>query len=580
MGVGTVFIWPHWGICHAERSNIAPNTRFRQPACRLSRKCLGRFDCRAVHGMGRLGQYPARLSMVRVLLDFVCGLGAFYGIGNGRFRASSGRVPVARLLALAACRLGLVSGAAFDFESSLFFRLQSVPAMVNTDEIVCMNVQKEQADLLKPDPWGTTNYFGFPAGSFYLIGTMAKVMGGMTLEIGRLANAFWGLLLGATVYLFFRLKWPPLWSFLAALMAATNQAVLGISRMALLHSLAVWIEVAALVVLWVAWRRRSLMGQIFGGLFAGLGVYFYYSARITLVLWMAYLIVYTAERQPQKWVKNLLRSAWPVLMGFILCSGPMAVASLKSHGQIPDYAQQQLVIYAKGRALVRQWEGTSNTAAALRSNLWRGLTAFNNQLSDRGNIYVNPGHGFTDPLSGILLWVGIAAAIKRRRAFDQFALSGFVTLWLGLSFLTTKNPEFERLMSVTPFLYYFIMNGLLAIPYASGRWVSFRKWGFTFIVLGVGVWNVRTCWHKPVLQRNREIRSDHGALRRVVQTVRVLYLLHGDGSFSALSVVRWNGVVRLGQLFYPSRSEYPVVLSRSVIFCRARPDFNGRARFL
>ena len=76
-----------------------------------------------------------------------------------------------------------------------------------------------------------------------------------------------------------------------------------------------------------------------------------------------------------------------------------------------------------------------------------GLGTFNSKVVDHGWIYVNYGHGFVDPLTGIVLWLGVAIVglgLIRRRREDEGALlmlGGFLVLWLSFAFARQQGAE-------------------------------------------------------------------------------------------------------------------------------------------
>ena len=68
----------------------------------------------------------------------------------------------------------------------------------------------------------------------------------------------------------------------------------------------------------------------------------------------------------------------------------------------------------------------SSVAGGLKTNFRWGLSTFNNTVTDHGFIYLNSGHGFVDPLTGIFLWVGLALVgirLFRRRGGSRASSS-------------------------------------------------------------------------------------------------------------------------------------------------------------
>ena len=149
--------------------------------------------------------------------------------------------------------------------------------------------------------------------------------------------------------------------------------------------------------------------------------------------------------------RRILTSGAIAVAGFVLVATPIMIAEShipRSSGIPSDYDPQHstYMIYPEARERERQWVYASSIAEGLKTNIRWGLGAFNNTVTDNGNIYVNPGHGFVDPLTGILLWLGIGLIVVRlvRRELDEgelLAVAGFVSLWLGVGVPRQQGAE-------------------------------------------------------------------------------------------------------------------------------------------
>ena len=114
--------------------------------------------------------------------------------------------------------------------------------------------------------------------------------------------------------------------------------------------------------------------------------------------------------------------------GFVLMAGPFLIAEAKAPQiSVEVDPTAQLLITARGTGAP---EGLGRHADSVlegyKTNVECGLTTFNSKVVDHGYIYINPGHGFVDPLTGILLWIGVAGVglwfIRRRRATEPWPL--------------------------------------------------------------------------------------------------------------------------------------------------------------
>jgi len=336
-----------------------------------------------------------------------------------------------------------------------------MPHRVNTDEIIFLMTADGLLQNPHPDLFGLTHYFGFPAGSFLVIGRMSQWLGGIGLEQVRWVNGFFGLCTVGAAYAYYRYLWAKREAWWAALLFGTSQALVGISRMAVRDNLPVFVEIVAMVLLIRGLARRSRASLLLGGFVAGLGVYNYYSARIIFIVWTIFLAFLWAVLPRPNRLKKLVLAWSTSALGFFLVAAPMAIASWKGRQELIGYPAGQFVFSQEGHHIVEMWEGMP-FRKAYWSNLWKGLTVFNNGLSDRGNIYINPRHGFLDPVSGMFLWVGVAVwFFHRRRSLPQrLAASGLLVIWLFLSILTTKNPEYSRMLVVLPFAILFAFQGM------------------------------------------------------------------------------------------------------------------------
>jgi len=420
------------------------------------------------------------------------------------------------------------------FTPLYLFRLYEIPWQVNTDEIVVMMVS-ERAATFDVSPLGVRDdYFGFPNLEFLMLGRLNKLLGGVTLHHARMVHASFGLVIIVLYYLFLRQQSvSPFIGFAGSVILGANHALLGISRMAIRDNLALLTELTALTVLIHGLRKESRLLSLLGGGLAGLTFYCYYPARITIWIWaLSFLILWVLKRmQLRKGIVigdfNLwclkrahLRMGMTLgalnALGFLVIALPIIIAALRSPNA-SMYPRQQFLIFQEGRQLQMAWSSSKTPEEAVKKNILNGLTAFNNTLHDHGYIYPNYNHGFLDPLTGVLIWLGLGLLLMKpkKKEADIVILVGFFTLWLLFSFLITKAPIYTRLLTTLPFTSFLAITAIKTIgdrlraPLAGKSVVM-------AVVITIVLWNL-SIWGDFVSKGTAE-GNDVGGTARYVES--------------------------------------------------------------
>jgi len=354
------------------------------------------------------------------------------------------------------------------------------PVQVNSDELAVMGAVRDYGHPHGADPFGPGNYMTRPALLFIVWARLGNMLGGIDLFHMRLLHALVGLLTIAACYALFRLLLPRNWAFFATLLVGVNHSMFMISRLAMRENTAVLVLVVALTLLLWGLRRGNELGLYLGGFVAGLGFYVYYPARITFPIWIAFLIALGLVYRKRFSVRRLLAVGAITAAGFVLAATPIIYAE----SQIPAAEVRQegglrmsLLIYPEARAQQQFWVFADSEWDGWKTNVRMGLGTFNSKFVDHGWIYANDGHGFVDPVTGIVLWLGvglIGVALIRRRRDDPGALlmlGGFLFLYLSFAFLVNKAPNYTRLLVTLPFVAYFVTE---AVRWAANRWRSVR----------------------------------------------------------------------------------------------------------
>jgi Dolichyl-phosphate-mannose-protein mannosyltransferase len=404
------------------------------------------------------------------------------------------------------------------------------PVQVGSDEVAIMWASRTYADgTPNVDILGPSEYLGRPTLLFAIWGNLGQLLGDIDLFHMRLLHALLGLLVVAASYALFRQLLPRRWALFAAFVLGASHAFLVISRLAMRENTAVLVEVVALALLLWGLRRDHALATFAGGIVAGLGFYVYNPGRAVFPLWLVFLgglALFFRNRFP---LSQLLRMGAVAASGCVLTAGPILIGEQTAPPELSggDTAQgAQLLITSQGREVQRRWVFADTWQEGMRKNIGYGLTTFNSDVVDHSWIYVNHGHGFVDPLTGILIWIGagvVAVALVRRRAGPGalLGLGGFVVLWLSFAFLINKAPNYTRLLITLPFVAYLVAVAVRAI----GERVQ-RRWGFrravAIVAVGaaafIGAWNVSIAW--DYVQQGRRNGDDIGSTGRFIASVR------------------------------------------------------------
>ena len=415
------------------------------------------------------------------------------------------------------------------------------PVQVSSDEIGVMGGAERWASLPNVDPFGLSDYFGFPALLFVSWGKLGNLLGGVDLAHMRFLHAAVGLVVIAASYALFRQLLPRGWAICASLLLGFSHSFLMISRLAMRENTAVLMEVVALALLLWGLRHNHELATFAGGLVAGLGFYVYYPGRATFVLWILFLIGLGLFFRRSFPVRRLVALGIVGSTGFVLMAGPILIAERNAPREETQFQRGGLLIHKEGRELQKDWVFAPTVWDGYKKNVEWGLGTFNNNVVDHAWIYENHGHGFVDPLTGILLWLGVGVVgirLFRRRAGPEalLLLVSFIVLWLSFAFVINKAPNYTRLLITLPFVVYLVTE---AVRWLATRWRPVRYGPAAIvgtIVAAVVVWNLTIAW--DFVQKGREFGDPIGSTGRYVQSHRDIpgqhfYIAHGYFTFGS-----------------------------------------------
>ena len=407
--------------------------------------------------------------------------------------------------ALAAVALAVI------FAPLYVVHLYAWPVQVSSDEPTIMQVAQEYTNKAGFDPFGYSTYQTRPALLFAVWGHAGKLIGGIDLYHMRLLHALVGLAAIGLSYFLFRQLLPRFWALFAGCLFGLNHAYVMISRLAMRENTGVFIEVIALALLLYGLRRSHLFVTYVGGIAAGLGFYTYHPGRAVFPLWVLFLLLLGLLYRSQIPLRRLARFGAIAVAGFVIMAGPLLIAESKAPQiSIEVDPTAQLLITSRGREFQRIDSHADTVREAYKNNVEFGLKTFNSKTADHGNIYINEGHGFVDPLTGILLWIGVAGVgywlIRRSGPTEPWPLlmlSGFLALWIAFAFLINQAPKYPRLLIVLPFVAYFVTQavrllgrllerGLSRLGYRHGRLPGVAL--AATVLAAIAVWNLAIAW--------------------------------------------------------------------------------------
>jgi hypothetical protein len=307
--------------------------------------------------------------------------------------------------------------------------------------------------------------------------------------------------------------------------------LLMISRMAMRENTAVLIEVTALALLLRGLRRGHPLSTFLGGIVAGLGFYVYYPARMTIVVWAAFLVGLALWSRTVVPRRRLARLGAVAAAGFVLVAAPIVIAEQKAPPEKVFLQRHALLIFPEARETQQAWVFASSEWEGIRKNITWGLTAFNNTIVDHSWIYINPSHGFVDPFTGVLLWIGVGVVgvglvRGREEPWPLLFLGGFAIVFLSFAFLVNKAPNYTRLLVALPFVAFLVAVGVRFLAGRLGRLAERRGLGYAATVAAVWVGalvlvvgaNLSIAW--DFVQAGKEQGDSIGSTGRYIESHR------------------------------------------------------------
>ena len=406
--------------------------------------------------------------------------------------------------------------------------LSSVPFQILPEEPFLMTLERQltqrQAGV---DVFGFAETgFSLPVLGIWLYGMAGKLLGGIDLAHMRFVNGLVSLAAVGASFLLFRLSLPRRYALAAALLVGIHHVFIGVGRHALRETSTVLIEAVAVAVLLHGYTSQNRFMLLLGGMAAGAGWYLHFPAR--LIIGVALLFFFAAMFWRGRTVspKRTASYAAICLLGFFLLTLPILALTIQRGPSALTYQASRSLLSKTGQQQQMRIAKTDSPTQAIFFNIASGLAGFNRSIPDGIGTYPRTGFGFFDPLSGILLLVGLwlIARMGSMGAMDVFAWVACVFYWLFYSFTVNGAPSYVPLLAILPFSSYVLirvlqagcerLNGYAAAVRIQGR---MRHAGAAAVIAAlslIAAWNLAAFYGLVV--HGRTVGDDFGAVARYV----------------------------------------------------------------
>jgi len=300
-----------------------------------------------------------------------------------------------------------------------------------------------------------------PALFFYVLAGAIAIAGkGLTTVRGL--SALFGTLTIPAFYLLARraFAWPV--AAATVILLAGSRWHITFSRVGFVTIIGPLLEILAVLCLWKAMETRRRLFFLLLGLVTGVGLQCYYSFNLFPAVMAIAVASYAARKGWRSFgteLRPILRGlAWSVLVAVVLLL-PLARFAVR-YPKVFFERSNTVAIWNPEHHL--PWPGIlwQNTAVHLLMFNYRG------DNNPRHNI---PGAPLLNPIEGILLAVGLGAALARGGKWPQGVWLGWFFVMLLPAILTIEAPQAHRAVGAIPAVYLLIGQGLQPLfAYAAG----------------------------------------------------------------------------------------------------------------
>jgi len=370
--------------------------------------------------------------------------------------------------------------------------LQEVPPGLAQDEVldadIASFIRAGENALFFSHGYGHEPLYHYWAAPF------RPIFGDNVLAI-RLPSVFLGLLLVALTMRWARREYGATAAVVAGIGLAISWWPIIFSRIGIrpilepvILAIAVWFWPLGRGVL----TRRGVMSAALAGLFLGLSIYTYTAARIILLIPLLLLAVFAIQylwaRRTSASEERVVLRAQIVYAAVVIMIGTIVYLPLAMTLRANPGLQQRLEQLEGPLTALRD----GNVVPVLRTTLATlGVFSF---TGDPRWTYSLPGRPLFDPLTAVLFYVGLAAALWRWRQ-PRYAL---LPIWLFVallpSALSPDAPSTVRLIGALPIIYLLpglavgvIVDWVRLIPLTASRKRRFQSVGLFLLLALLGI---------------------------------------------------------------------------------------------
>lgn len=343
-----------------------------------------------------------------------------------------------------------------------FLFIYDIPFQMHSDEVLDFSLIKLVPQQF--NPFGVINYDGMPQLKLKMFEFLVSFIGPLTIFNLRIVGAILAVLVVVLAYLFFRLFSSIKTALIASLLLGLNHTYIIFARSMHPKIPPLLLEIITLMLLVKMFKNRSYFLAFLSGLTAGLSFYLYYSSRtLIFLLFSSFLIILIFFREYGYF--KLLKLFLTILLGFVIIIAPMLITTINFSNQQNSYIKKQLFIFPEGRKKAMEITGDNKEIEVLKTNIYQGLLVFNKNIPDQIRNYYNPKFAMVDPLTGILVWVGLLILFmkKSRNEGETIIITSFLSLYFIFSFVISMAPNYARMIIILPFTSYLAAVGLIAI---------------------------------------------------------------------------------------------------------------------